>query len=551
MNISFRAVIAALLCLALRAQFPAPGSGGGGGGGGVGAANATATSAPAVTSLAVNIASLNLSSVSTVLVQCWSGTAAPYSPVTVTSLDPASTSSVTANFTSTANVTCRANSSGGAGPTGPGGATGPTGAAGEVTSADSSATDSQLVVMSGTTGKAIKKSALSGVLKAASGVPAAVTGTATDCVLVDGTSGPCGSGGGVTFVPARTTSQIITLPAIDETTGVGNHRCPGVAAGETFTRTSGSGNLWVGRDKDCALTVRHNLVGTCSADCTAVGSSSGFDPSDLPLYEWTITGTDLDLTGTSAIIPYRSIVNEPDANMTRICVSGVCTWAATGFDPLDRTSDTLTEEFRAPDGGTGSLGWAPFDSPTLQVQASELNHPGILRIAVFGSGSGSISLIASGPVNYEVDPFSDTKTRMWLFRPNTTGGAVNVGLYTSTAYTDYIMASMTADGVGLSFMFCSASCGGGASSIASGVSVAAGDWVTVRFRSVVAGTILASAAINGGAFSVEKSLCASGCDASGTLPSVAMSPFFFTYHASNPTTLDLDYYKSYQTGMTR
>jgi hypothetical protein len=92
-----------------------------------GAANVSATSAAAVTSLAINIAPLSLANLDTLLVQCWSGTAAPFSPVTITSLNPATTSSVTANFSSTANVTCRANSNGGAGPVGPAGATGATG----------------------------------------------------------------------------------------------------------------------------------------------------------------------------------------------------------------------------------------------------------------------------------------------------------------------------------------------------------------------------------------------------------------------------------------
>jgi len=113
------------------AQAPKPSgavSGGTGGGGG-GGANATATSAPAVTSLAIDITALNASSVNQVIVQCWSGTAAPYNPVTITSLNPMSTTSVTANFTNTANVTCRANATG-TGPAGAAGATGATGPAG-------------------------------------------------------------------------------------------------------------------------------------------------------------------------------------------------------------------------------------------------------------------------------------------------------------------------------------------------------------------------------------------------------------------------------------
>lgn len=50
----------------------------------------------------------------------------------------------------------------------------------------------------------------SGVVKVASGVPGLVTGTSTDCVRVDGTSGACGTGGGgggEPVITAGTTSQ--------------------------------------------------------------------------------------------------------------------------------------------------------------------------------------------------------------------------------------------------------------------------------------------------------------------------------------------------------
>lgn len=183
----------------------------------MGAANVSATSASAVTSLAIDISSLNVSSLGSVLVQCWSGTAAPYSQVSITSLNPASTSSITANFTSTSNVTCRANSNGGAGATGatgpigptgpagptgitgstgaagPTGPTGPAGPAGNFTSIETSSIDGQLIVMSGVTGQSGKKWTQSGVVRTNSGVVGMVSGAASDCVKVDGSSGPCGT----------------------------------------------------------------------------------------------------------------------------------------------------------------------------------------------------------------------------------------------------------------------------------------------------------------------------------------------------------------------
>lgn len=70
------------------------------------------------------------------------------------------------------------------------------GGTGDVSSVAPSTTDNQIALFSGATGKLIKNDgALTGLLKAAAGVILPVTGTATDCVHVDGTSGPCGSGG--------------------------------------------------------------------------------------------------------------------------------------------------------------------------------------------------------------------------------------------------------------------------------------------------------------------------------------------------------------------
>lgn len=118
-------ILVVVQLFAQQSQFPVTG-----GGGGVGAANVTANSVPAVTLLVLDVSSLNLTSVDTLIVQCWSGASAPFSPVAITSINPASTSSITVNFSSVANVTCRANSSGGAGPAGPTGPTGPAGATG-------------------------------------------------------------------------------------------------------------------------------------------------------------------------------------------------------------------------------------------------------------------------------------------------------------------------------------------------------------------------------------------------------------------------------------
>lgn len=122
------------LSLAALAQLPQGGSGGGGGS--QGGANVTANSVGAVTSLALDITPFSLPDAATaaarVIVQCYSGTSAPFTQVAVTTLNPVSSTSITANFTSTANITCKANlGTGATGPTGPTGATGATGPKGD------------------------------------------------------------------------------------------------------------------------------------------------------------------------------------------------------------------------------------------------------------------------------------------------------------------------------------------------------------------------------------------------------------------------------------
>lgn len=220
-------------------------NGGGGGGGGSGAANPYATSAPAVTSLAIDITALNLTSINPALIQCWSGTTTR-SPLAITNFTTTGTSpitTVTPTFSSTANVTCQVNSNGGdstlwslssnevtlasgsyripnitfedltasTGVTsvvfkaGPGQLTTPTttwlnNAGTTVAAVDkdgnsiwTSVVDSGALTVGGTT---TLSTLVSGVLKVnGSGVVGLVSGSGSDCVKVDGTSGTCGGGG--------------------------------------------------------------------------------------------------------------------------------------------------------------------------------------------------------------------------------------------------------------------------------------------------------------------------------------------------------------------
>jgi hypothetical protein len=141
-----------------------------------------------------------------------------------------------------------------------------------------------------------------------------------------------GSGGGVTYAPTRTSDTVLTLPAIAANTmAVSSYVCPSaISAGATFTVSSGTGTLWVALGSDCTVKVRHNVVGSCSAGCTAVGSSSGFDVADLPLYEWAVTSGALASTGTAKLVAHRALGIAAGSNVSFVTNNGVTTISATG-----------------------------------------------------------------------------------------------------------------------------------------------------------------------------------------------------------------------------
>lgn len=378
--------------------------------------------------------------------------------------------------------------------------------------------------------------------------------------VIPGPTGGGGSGGaGMTFSPARTSPTILTLPAIAANTiRMGPVFCDALASA-TFTVSSGSGSLWVsvtpGTGTTCVLTVRHDVVGSCSAGCTAVGSSSGFLQVDYPLYQWAVSAAALASSGTNRVNVNASFPLAAGANMTQTCdTSGLCTWAAasSSYDPIDSTQELVIENFFPTHGAAGELGWTLQGSgAATSLVAGVANHPGLLRITSASGNSASIDLVAAGPIGFHANPFAVANWEMvWVFRGNTAAAAVNIGLFSSNAFANYVLLGGVLDSGNWSFNFCSASCGA-ATTVSSGVAAVTADWVKFRLRSLVAGTVLASVSLNGGAYSTEKSLCAASCDASGTVPVVALSPFFYTYNAGASTTLDADFHRSLHTGLTR
>jgi hypothetical protein len=159
--------------------------------------------------------------------------------------------------------------------------------------------------------------------------------TATNTWTVMGDGG--GGGGGVStgaqlsandYTPTRTSDTVLTLPAVAANAMKigGSYACPtAISSGATFTITSGTGTLWIALGSDCLVKVRHNVVGTCSAGCTAVGSASGFDITDLALYQWGVTSGVLAVTGTLKLTPYNSVSFLPGTGITFSNSNGVTT----------------------------------------------------------------------------------------------------------------------------------------------------------------------------------------------------------------------------------
>lgn len=374
-----------------------------------------------------------------------------------------------------------------------------------------------------------------------------------------------GGGVGITWTPTRTSATALTLPAIAaDTMAVGTYACPAIASGATFTVSSGTGSVWFALGSDCTVKARHNIVASCSTGCTAVSSSSGFDPSDLPLYQWSVTSGSLASTGTSKVIPNMSVALTAGTNVTISTTNGVSTISATSgtsFDPLDRTVAYLRDEFQPAiqnDAATpivGQLAWMRQNNPTAAYSTTNLSqhHPGILRFTNSAAGASALDLGASSAALLANPTAYTNWEAQFTFRPLATANTTfRMGFYSAFATnpTDYYGLIFTG-GTDTNWQVVMRAASGSTLTADSGVAVSTSNWYTMRVRSLVAGTVRVSFSTNGGAFSTEKTICASGCDVTGTMPTTVMTPFFYTYTSSGTTSVDIDWFGFNATGLTR
>lgn len=397
-------VIAVTLLFAFSAIAQKPAPRGSGGGSGNGASNVSNTFSSSATSVVLthNLGSTNIDST---MVSCDTGTTTR-TPLTITSLTSITTTQVTVNFSAApAAGRCRLNASGVAGPTGPAGAngtngtngtngadgaTGPQGPAGEVTSDAGTYANGQFVVSSGTSGDAIKPLTGTGVVKMTSGVPSVVSGTSSDCVKVDGSSGTCGGGGGAAASPYSVTLTGTGTPiSVPYTTHLNQGDVTVVckdASGDfmlnPYRKTAASSNF--------DLSISNNVAGTCSVASlgSGVGSvtSVGFTGGLISVATASSTPA-FTVAGTSGGIPYFSSsstwASSGALTASALLLGGGAGSAPTAMGSLGTTTTVLH----------GNAAGAPtFGAISLTADVS-----GILPVA--NGGTNNAFFTVSGPAS--------------------------------------------------------------------------------------------------------------------------------------------------------
>lgn len=152
-------------------------------------------------------------------------------------------------------------------------------------------------------GTTLSRSALTGVLKAASGVPSVVTGTASNCVKVDGSSGACGTGGGASAIADLTDFKMTRGDATSLLIGagvvqIGLKRFPIVADDCTVSGATTETVFLYNLNGDFKIGSN-----TAILSCTSWSEDTGiteFPAGSTPLGTWAVVGGVLAATGTDS-----------------------------------------------------------------------------------------------------------------------------------------------------------------------------------------------------------------------------------------------------------
>ena len=384
-----------------------------------------------------------------------------------------------------------------------------------------------------------------------------------------GTVASGGGGGSLpTYTPTRTSNTALSLPAVSAYTfRFATAACFNAIAPSTLTIGSGTGTLWIAMGSDCTVKVRHNVVATCSADCTAIGGASGFDPTDQPLYEWTVTSGVLAGSGLARLTAYSAMPLLAGSNITLAVSGGVTTISATGGS-----------------GGGGSVGssYPPMAAESTAYQHEEFIGGGdcynnVTNISKLGwrvastIGGESLSCTTAtaldrpGTISIATGTISGNETALWL--PN---GAIHPGSTFTARFFFKVTAASNIQGlVGLvnnvwqsnsgtvsglylekeqadNNWFATTESSGSRTRLDTGLAVGTG-WVVAQIRRIDAGTIGFKIAATATALSTATELTIPS-----NIPTDLLVPAFMVRNTTaTAREMAVDFYDLHITGLSR
>jgi hypothetical protein len=289
---------------------------------------------------------------------------------------------------------------------------GGTGGGGDASTNTSTSVDGEMAVFNGTTGKSIKRSSLTGVPAFTSGVPAAITGTGSNCIHVDGTSATCPTGSGFAN-PMTTAGDTI----IGGSSGTATRLGAG-SDGQVYTMVSGAPAWAAGGGGTVGFAVTRasaTVLGISPGAVSCGGISSPFGTAGV-----------LTITGTMSIahFSYDCAVSPPvlriytdtgNATLTGMAgsVLSTTTIPATSFKFYQWTASSSNwdalggADYRAqlagvtftahaglvvtPNPTTGNI---DYSTDTTQIQTTAINAVAFSATPVFSFTSGNIQSIA-------------------------------------------------------------------------------------------------------------------------------------------------------------